>query len=79
MNKRKRIKLKEAEVLLNKSMEIIEDVKEDEQCCLDNMPENLQDSERAIKMEDCIDQLDEALEYISNTLECVDMAQNGGE
>lgn len=79
MNKRKRIKLKESEVLLNKAIEIIEAVKEDEQDSLDNMPENLQDSARASQMEDCIDQLDEALEYISSALECTDAAQNGGE
>ncbi len=77
MNKKKRIQLKEAEVLLARAMSIVEEVKDDEQMCIDNIPENLQESERYTMMENCIDNLDEALDCISQATDCLDSAQNG--
>ncbi len=72
MNKNKRAKLKEASDLISKAGSIVEGVMEDEQECLDNMPENLQGSERCSAMEEAIDNMGEALDHIALAEECID-------
>ena len=64
MNKQKREKLKEASSHLSTARSLISFVKDQEQCDLDNFPENLQESERCRVMEEAIDELDEAIENI---------------
>jgi len=64
MNKAKRASLKEAIILLDRTIGIIQSVKEDEQDCLDNLPENLQNSERYENMENAVDSLEDAIDKI---------------
>ena len=75
MNKNRRTYLKQASGLLDRAIDIIRDAKDDEQECIDNLPENLQNSERynimeaAIdNLEDAIDKIDEAKEHISEAI-----------
>ncbi|MCI9516617.1 MAG: hypothetical protein HFI80_06195 [Lachnospiraceae bacterium] len=47
---------------------------DDEQDCLDNMPENLLYSEKCEKMEDAINKLEEAVEQVDFAKECIEAA-----
>ena len=59
MNNQKRKRLKEAIELMERATAIIEEIKDEEQEALENLPENLQESERAENMQECIDLLEE--------------------
>lgn len=74
MNKERRTSLKKAIDLLDRAIIIINSACEAEQDCLDNMPENLQDSDRCIRMEEAIDNLESALEKIDEAKDCVTAA-----
>ena len=65
MNNQRRKTLKEAIELIEQATAVIEEVKNQEENALDNLPENLQDSERAENMQECIDLLEE----VQNDLE----------
>ena len=57
--------------MLESAANIIERAYDEESDCLDNLPYNLQDSERYEKMEQAASNLDEALEYIENAIDKV--------
>ena len=71
MNKRRREELSSVMSLLEKASDIISSVLYEEQDCLYNIPENLQESERSMKMEKAVEELSEAMEYITNARESV--------
>ena len=64
MNKARRIRLREVDKMLSESIRIIEHINDLEQDSIDNTPENLQNTERYERMEDIVDQLNEAVDYI---------------
>lgn len=64
MNKGRRSSLKEATRLLDCAIDLISDARNEEQESLDNLPENLQNSDRYESMENAIDNLEDALEKI---------------
>lgn len=66
MNNKKREKLKKVQDLLSQASNIVADVLEDEQDCLDNMPENLQYSDRYERMEAAISNLEDGLNSIES-------------
>ncbi len=74
MNKKRRELLKSAIPFLTQAASIIERAVEQESDCLDNMPENLQDSDRYEKMEKAVENLDAALEHIETIKDCVSEA-----
>ena len=59
MNKARRREIEKAIALMEQAREILEEVKDEEQNAFDNMPENLQSSERGETMEDYIYTLEE--------------------
>jgi|WetSurMetagenome_2_1015567.scaffolds.fasta_scaffold332953_2 hypothetical protein len=61
MNKERRKRIEHALTALNKAQEILEEVKSDEQDALNNIPDNLQATERSSTMEDGIQSLEEAI------------------
>lgn len=71
MNKERRGSLKRASGLLDRAIDIIRDAKSEEQYCLDNLPENLQNSERYENMESVIDSLEDALDKIDDAKESI--------
>lgn len=77
MNEAKRDKLREAVKFLDKASSIVDDVCMAEQDCMDNMPENLQNSERFEQMEEGVDCLSDALDQISEARENVLRAISG--
>lgn len=77
MNKKRRdILYKSAIPLLEQAKSILERVVSDEEDALDNIPENLQESERYEKIEDAVDNLNEAVENIGDAIENIDNACN---
>ncbi len=66
MNDKRRKRLSEASSLLSRASDIISDVIDEEQDCLDNMPENLQYSDRYESMEAAIDRLNDALSELAS-------------
>ena len=52
----------------------IESIRDEEQDKLDNMPENLQGSERYSLMEDAISNLDDALSYLDDVSDAINNA-----
>ena len=66
MNDKRRKRLSEASALLSRASDIISDVLDEEQDCLDNMPENLQYSDRYENMEAAVDRLNDALSEIDS-------------
>lgn len=74
MNNQKREKLKLARSYLSKASDIILNVLDDEQDCLDNMPENLQYSDRYERMEAAVNKLEDGLNNIEAAEECLEEA-----
>lgn len=64
MNKMRRERLDEAHSKLIEAYHIIEEVKDEEEQAFDNMPENLQGSERGEQMEEYIATLEEIYDGI---------------
>lgn len=75
MNKNRRLKLTLARSYLEKAVSIVEAAKDEEQDCIDNLPENLQNSERCTIMEDAVDELEEAIDNIESAIENIDKAK----
>lgn len=64
MNKLRRKQIADAIDLIEQAMEILEQVRDDEQEAFDNMPENLQGSERGEVMEEYIYTLESFLDEL---------------
>ena len=71
MNRKRREQLQEAVSHLEQATGIVETVWQEEQDSLDNMPENLQASERYEKMEAAIDCLEDAASYLNDANELI--------
>lgn len=52
----------------------VEDLRDEEQDCLINMPENLEGSERYKRMEDAVDNLDDAVSSLEDVIESLEKA-----
>lgn len=74
MNKARRKELERAIELLEKATDIIDSCKDEEREYLDNMPENLQYSEKHEVAESAVENLEQALYYLSDAVECVESA-----
>ncbi len=69
MNDKRRGHLKDALKMLSGAAAIVNSVCDSEQDCLDNYPENLQNTERFENMEASVDNLNDALEKIDEAKE----------
>ncbi len=74
MNKKRRENLQSAISLLNRASVIVNSALDREQDCLDNMPENLQMSERCEAMETAIANLEDAASYIDDAINRIEEA-----
>ena len=74
MNNRRREKLKRAISKLGQSAEEISNIIDEEQDCLDNIPENLQASNRYENMEMVIDLLEDSVSSVESALEKIEEA-----
>lgn len=71
MNKQRRIDLKDAIRCMESAKYIIKDVKSKEEDAFDNLPENLQCSNRGCDMEENIDEMDEVLDKLDDIIDQV--------
>ena len=71
MNGRRREKLRRASEYLGFAKELIEKAMDEEQDTLDNLPENLSESDRAAKMENAVDSLEDASSGIDDVMDSV--------
>lgn len=74
MNNDRRNRLQEVKESLDDVISQIEEIKDEEQEALDNMPESLQQSERGAKMQTAIDTMDEAISAIGGVQQAIDEA-----
>lgn len=74
MNKENRKQLNEALNLIEQANGIIESVKDDEQDKFDNMPENLQGSERGERLESIISELEYAVDNLNDCRDNIEEA-----
>ena len=74
MNKKRRECLRKAISYLDKAAEIVDDTMDQEQDCIDNMPENLQMSEKVETMENAVSYLEDAASPISEVRDRVEAA-----
>lgn len=74
MNKERRKSLREIQSKLERLGEDLEALKEEEEEYRDNMPENLQESERYRRADEVSDLLQEALENLDNAYQQIEEA-----
>ena len=75
MNNARRKRLDEAIELLNQAKEIIEDCASEEEEYRDNMPENLQSSEKYENADSACDNLNSAMDSIDEIISNIEEAQ----
>lgn len=75
MNNKKRETLTKAYNLLQTALDLVSSVQDKELDDLDNLPENLQCSERAENMETAIDKLEDAVSNIEAAQESIEDAK----
>ena len=69
MNRARRDIIRRALVVLEEINVTVEGVKEEEEAAFDNMPESLQESERALAMGECLASLEEVLDSLTTAIE----------
>lgn len=74
MNATRRNRLNGAIKLLNEATSIVDSVADQEGDAMDNMPENLQESERFAAMEEAVDLLNDATTAIGEAIELIGQA-----
>ena len=74
MNKERRKSLREIQSKLDRLGQDLETLKEEEEEYRDNMPENLQESERYQRADEVCDLLQEALESMDNAYQQIEEA-----
>lgn len=74
MDVRRRNRLRDALKMLVSVITIVESVSDKEQDCMENVPENLQGTERFENMENAVDRLNQALEELDNAKEHIEAA-----
>lgn len=72
MNKDRRARLTKAKGLLEEAVSMIEAIKDEEEEYKDNMPENLQGSEKYANAENAVEILDATLEQINVAVENIE-------
>lgn len=74
MNKARRKELSRVVELLEEAQSIIESCRDEEQEYMDNMPENLQESEKYYAAEEAVNNMDEAYDKIDEVINSVESA-----
>ena len=74
MNSKRCAYLNAAVDMLRQSKSIVERAQEEEQDALDNLPENLEDSERYSKMENAADSLSDACDALDEAIGLIEDA-----
>lgn len=76
MNKNRRSRLKGIEEDLGRCLNLLSSIYDEEQDCIDNIPENLQDSDRYLDMEACAEALSDAVYNLEEAVDLINEAIN---
>lgn len=76
MNKLRRARLQEVADIISEMIGILDDIREDEENYVDNMPENLHGSQRYEKSEEAIDQISDAIDSLEEATESIEEAMS---
>lgn len=76
MNKARRKSLQTAVAYIDKAIDIVRDVKYEEQWSLDNIPENLQNSTKYEAMENAIDNLEDVIDSLKEAYRSAEKAMD---
>lgn len=71
MNNKRRTRLRSIEEDLGRVLNLLNSIYDEEQDCMDNVPENLQDSERYSDMEACVEALSEAVYNLEEAMDSI--------
>lgn len=74
MNNSRRAEIDEIVGILSDAKTSIEYIRDDEQGCLDSIPENLEGSDRYSKMEMAVEHLEDAIDSLGDALESLEKA-----
>lgn len=69
MNQKRRTEISEAIAQIVLAKQDVESILMDERTCLDNMPENLEGSERYERIENAVDKLDDAVDSLQDAID----------
>ena len=72
MNRERRKRLGEAFDKVVAAMEILEDVKNEEEGCYENLPDNFRDGDRGEEMQGYIEMLEEAYGYLDDAISVIE-------
>lgn len=75
MNQDRRKQIDEAAGMLQDALALIEQIRDEEQESFDNMPESLQQSDRGIASEEAANDLSEAVDNITETIDTLENAK----
>ena len=76
LNNKRRTRLRGIEEDLGMALNLLNSIYDEEQDCMDNVPENLQDSERYSDMEACVEALSEAFYNLEEAMDSIKEAIN---
>ena len=71
LNNKRRTRLRSIEEDLGRVLNLLNSIYDEEQDCMDNVPENLQDSERYSDMEACVEALSEAVYNLEEAMDSI--------
>jgi len=72
MNNQRRKEIRKGLKLLEEAKDIFEETGTDERDSYDNLPDNLQDSDKAYAMEEAADTLDDAVDAIEDMIDTIE-------
>lgn len=71
LNNKRRTRLRSIEEDLGRVLNLLNSIYDEEQDCMDNVPENLQDSERYSNMEACVEALSDAVYNLEEAMDSI--------
>lgn len=71
LNNKRRTRLRSIEEDLGRVLNLLNSIYDEEQDCMDNVPENLQDSERYSNMEACVEALSDAVYNLEEAMDLI--------
>ena len=72
MNKERKKRIMDVKEILGNAVDELEDIRSEEEMAMENIPENLQNSEKYALMEDAVDALEDAYGSVSDAIDSLD-------
>ena len=72
MNKERKNRIMDVKEILGNAVDELEDIRSEEEMAMENIPENLQNSEKYALMEDAVDALEDAYGSVSDAIDSLD-------